>query len=77
MGALVTGMRVKWAFFGIMLGIGIILFLLALFCLYKYCRHKKELEKTEEEALVDPMLMHTSEDELRDFSGSGPDVSAN
>lgn len=69
MGALITGMRVKWAFFGIMLIIGIILFILALFCLWRYCQHKKQLEKNQEETLVDPMLMATSEDELREFSG--------
>jgi len=35
------------------------------------------LAKNEEEQLVDPMLMATSEDELREFSGQSPDVSAN
>ena len=77
MGALVTGMRVKWAFFGIMLIIGIILFILSLFCLYRYCQHKKYLSENEEDQLVDPMLMATSEDELREFSGNSPDCTRN
>ena len=77
MGALVTGMRVKWAFFGILLGIGIILLALSIYCLYRYCTLKKSQGKDVEEQLVDPTLMQTNEDELREFSGESPNMKAN
>jgi len=77
LGALVTGMRVKWSFFGIMLGLGLIFLGLAIFCGFRYYQHKKHLEQSQEEQLVDPMLMATSEDELREFSGDAPTVAAN
>ena len=77
MGALVTGMRVKWALFGIFLGIGVILLAFSIYCLYRYCQLKKTMSTDVEEQLVDPALMQTSEDELREFSGESPKVKAN
>ena len=60
-----------------MLGLGLIFLIIAAFCMFKYCQHKKYLDQNQEEQLVDPMLMQTNEDELRDFSGEQPNVSPN
>ena len=49
MGALVTGMRVKWALFGIFLGIGVILLALSVYCLFRYFQLKQNMHNDVEE----------------------------
>lgn len=60
-----------------MLGIGLVLLGIAVFCGIRYRQHQKHLAMGQEEQLVDPMLMGTSEDELREFGQTAPDITPN